>query len=280
MHRHKINNVESFATVVDMFLDLSPEILKQFPTNTAQQPPSLSSPQSSTAIAATTSSSLPSSGTALSKTIGANWNHYCLHTGESKYSNFHAYLFDAHYKIRQCKNACSHWSNSYQYQKNPTNKKSERTIEIIKSLLSEFAYDPFSNGGHHQYVDKNLKQLDSLQSLGESSGYESLRYRPEEDDSPSSENSTSTTTDGSSSVTKSMSTNHNHPNGDEDLNSIEGNIKRKSEVWKISARRPDTTLTDIDFSEDLFIQGTVSLGEYSIVCWPCFDVLYSLCFTR
>lgn len=136
-------------------------------------------------------------------------------------------------------------------------------MEIIKSLLSEFAYDPFSNGSH-QYVDKNLKQLDSLQSLGESSGYESLRYRPEEDDSTLSENSTSTTTDGST-VTKSTNIHNNNNNNSvkeqiEDINSIEGNIKRKSEVWKMSARRPDATLTDIDFSEDLFIQGTVSLG--------------------
>lgn len=259
MHRHKINKFESYASVVDLFLDLSPEILKQFPNSLQPQQQQQSSQQQQ----------------ALSKTIGANWNHYCLHTGESKYSNFHAYLFDAHYKIRQCKNACSHWSNTYQYQKTPTNKKSERTMEMIKNLLSEFAYESFSNtngninnnnGNYNKnqhndsFSDKSLKQLDSLQSLGESSGYESLRYRPEEEDSTMSENST---TAGSLSTTSKLS--NKVPLVDDVNSDIEGNLKRKSEVWKMSIRRPDASSIDLDFSEDLFTQGTVSLGKFQFI---------------
>lgn len=242
MHRHKINKIDSYADVVDAFLDLSPEVLKQFPSAVAvpQTPPQQ-----------------------ISKTIGANWNHYCLHTGESKYSNFHAYLFDAHYKIRQCKNACNHWSNSYQYQKTPTNKKSERTMEMIKSLLSEFAYETFPNGGgggfskNEPLTDKGIKQLDSLQSLGESSGYESLRYRPEEEDNTLSDN---LSTAGSLSTVKGTG----KITGD-DTNDSDGYLKRKSEVWKASVRRTDTIM-DLDFSEDLFTQGTVSLGKSSRCC--------------
>lgn len=240
MHRHKINKIESYATVPDLFLDLSPEVLKQFPNAVQQSPQPV-----------------------LSKTIGANWNHYCLHTGESKYSNFQAYLFDAHYKIRQCKNACGHWSNSYQYQKTPANKKTERTMEMIKNLLSEFAYETFPNGNNNtttfnkgeSFTDKGIKQLDSLQSLGESSGYESLRYRPEEEETTSSDNSS--TTAGSLSTGKSS----NKLTLDDGCD-YEGNLKRKSEIWKISVRRSDNAM-DLDFSEDLFAQGTVSLGKYT-----------------
>lgn len=227
LHRHKINKIDPYSTAVEFFFDLSPEILRQPTESMAQQ-----------------------QFQPISKTIGANWNHYGMHTGDSLYSNYHAYLCDARQRINHCKAACNNWSNSYRYQKYPPNKKNDRSIELIKSLLNELGYE--SNGCNNSpidpIVDKGTKQLDSLQSLGESSGYESLRYRFEEDES------TTSTANGSNSSSS--------PSTDVcNLESIdsEGCIKRKYETWKSSSRRPEPVI-DLDFTEDLFTQGTVSLG--------------------
>lgn len=248
LHRHKINKIDPYSTAVEFFFDLSPEIMRQ-PNET--QTSSLQQIQP------------------FSKTIGANWNHYGLHTGNSLYSNYHAYLCDARQRIAHCRAACDQWANSYRYQKYPPNKKTERSIELIKSLLMELGYE--SNGCNGttsasphldgmMIVDKGTKQLDSLQSLGESSGYESLRYRFEDDESVA--NGTATTSASSSSASSPTSS------GDiaNKLRSIdsEGCIKRKYETWKLSSRRPEPVI-DLDFTEDLFTQGTVSLGSESFL---------------
>lgn len=223
LHRHKINKIDPYSIAVDFFLDLSPEIMKQPATSIALQQIQ-----------------------PVSKTIGANWNHYGLYTGDSLYANFHAYLFDARHKINQCKNACDAWSNTYRYQKYPPNKKSERTMELIKSLLAEFNGDNNLESG----LDKSTKQLDSLQSLGESSGYESLRYRYEEDEIS---NSNGITNNGSAAAQLHESS---FP---ENLDN-EGIVKKKTEVWKQSSRRAEPVI-ELDFSEDLFTQGTVTMGK-------------------
>ena len=191
----------------------------------------------------------------ISKTIGANWNYYGLYTGDSLYSNYHAYLFDARHRIAQCKVSCDQWSNGYRYQKHPQNKRSERTMDLIKSLLSEFAYDSsMPNSGVDAHSEKGTKQLDSLQSLGESSGYESLRYRPEDDDNSSSSNALT--------LSAAASTNNDSTVGSQNGDGLDCNgvHKRKTEIWKVSNRHHDTVI-DLDFSEDLFTQGTVTLGE-------------------
>ncbi|XP_031633699.1 UPF0518 protein GF15501 isoform X3 [Contarinia nasturtii] len=226
LHRHKINKIDPYSTAVEFFFDLSPEIMHQPNESVAHQQIQ-----------------------PISKTIGANWNHYGLHSGDSLYSNYHAYLCDARQRINHCKAACNNWSNSYRYQKHPANKKNERSLEIIKSLLSELGYE--SNGSNiDANIDKGTKQLDSLQSLGESSGYESLRYRFEEDESTS-------TTNGMSTISSSPPVEvNNFENIDAD-----GCIKRKYETWKLSSRRPEPVI-DLDFTEDLFTQGTVSLGPF------------------
>lgn len=222
LHRHKINKIDPYSTAVEFFIDLSPEIMR-LPTesmaNQQMQP--------------------------MSKTIGANWNHYGLHTGDSLYSNYHAYLCDARQRINVCKSACNNWANAYRYQKHPPNRRNDRSIELIKSLLAEMGYE--TNGGSNidATIDKCTKQLDSLQSLGESSGYESLRYRFEEDES------TPSTTNGSPP---------SEPSAFESIDS-DGCVKRKYEVWKMSSRRADPVI--VDFTEDLFTQGTVSLGKFS-----------------
>lgn len=232
LHRHKINKIDPYSTAVEFFFDLTPEIMRQPNESIAHQQIQ-----------------------PISKTIGANWNHYGLHTGDSLYSNYHAYLCDARQRIGHCKSACNNWANSYRYQKHPPNKKNERSIELIKSLLIELGYE--SSGCNITNIDsvindKGTKQLDSLQSLGESSGYESLRYRFEEDES------TISTING-------LNTNSSSPTISEmnHLESIDsdGCIKRKYEVWKLSSRRPEPVI-DLDFTEDLFTQGTVSLGWF------------------
>lgn len=226
LHRYKINKIDPYSTAVDFFLELSPEIMKTSADSLAHQQIQ-----------------------PISKTIGANWNHYGLYTGDTLYSNYHAYLCDARQRIQQCKNACDNWSNAYRYQKNPSSKRSERTMELIKSLLSEFNDEPTLDAN----LDKGTKQLDSLQSLGESSGYESLRYRYEEDE---------TTTTSSSSNTMPNESSSHIASEQQQSTDADGNLKRKQEVWKQSSRRAEPVI-DLDFSEDLFAQGSVTLGKYS-----------------
>lgn len=249
LHRHKINKVDPYLNSVEYFLDLTPEVMKHTSNSVAHeqiQP--------------------------VSKTIGANWNHYALHQGESLYSNYHAYLFDARNKIMQCKNACDLWSNLYKYQKMPNsnnlinkrhqqqeqnqqNDKSEQNskkiVELIKNFLEEFSLDEnsltilnkgqnaVSNNMNNNNVmvgesekSSSFKQLDSLQSLGESSGYESFKYRPDDED---------------------------------DIENGQDNEKQQSEKdkesWIISSQKEEK-LSDLDLSEDLFRQGSVSLGKF------------------
>lgn len=211
-HRHKVNKVDGYATAVEHFLELAPEVMKHACDSAAQrhiQP--------------------------ISKTIGANWNHYGLHTGDSLYANYRAYLFDARHKITQCYRACSQWSTPYRLQQNQaTSKRSEKTMELIRNFLSEFSSND-TNGYQMHDAERSGKQLDSLQSLGESSGYESFKYRLED---------------------------YEDSAGDRTLESvtIEAEQRRRTECWKLSSRRQETEI-EFDFSEDLFTQGTVTLGK-------------------
>lgn len=98
-------------------------------------------------------------------------------------------------------------------------------MELIRSFLNEFSKE-HGDGEKH-------KQLDSLQSLGESSGYESFKYRPEDD---------------------------SDERGAEADSGNCGESMRKTESWKVSSRKHEPEI-EFDFSEDLFTQGTVSLGK-------------------
>lgn len=169
----------------------------------------------------------------ISKTIGANWNHYGLHSGDSLYANYRAYLFDARHKITQCYRACSQWSTPYRLKQNQAaSKRSEKTMELIRNFLSEFS----SNDGYQANdAERSGKQLDSLQSLGESSGYESFKYRLEDDEESPGERTLEST-------------------------AVEAEQRRRTECWKISSRRLESEI-EFDFSEDLFTQGTVTLGK-------------------
>lgn len=203
-HRHKVNRIDSYTNSVEFFLDLSPEVMKHAATN---------------ALIETQQHHL------MTKTIGANWNHYGYYGGDSLYSNYHAYLFDARHKISICQRSCQNWSSTYKLENHTTNKRTEKTMELIRSFLNEFSNE---NGD-----SEKCKQLDSLQSLGESSGYESFKYRPEDDS--------------------------DERGGDVDISNY-GESMRKSESWKLSSRKHEPEI-EFDFSEDLFTQGTVSLGN-------------------
>lgn len=203
-HRHKVNRIDCYTNSVDFFLDLSPEVMKQAAQNALIETQQHNS---------------------LTKTIGANWNHYGYYGGDSLYSNYHAYLFDARHKISICQKSCLRWSSTYKLETHTTNKRTEKTMELIRSFLHEFSNE---NGDN----DKS-KQMDSLQSLGESSGYESFKYRPEDD------------SDERSNETDSSNF---------------GETMRRAESWKLSSRKQEPEI-EFDFSEDLFTQGTVSLGN-------------------
>lgn len=248
--KHKINKISSYAKTLDFLLDLAPEVMKNSNKISAehnsmdyQQPASMPLPSSSTQ-------------NKVSRTIGANWNHYAMHSGETLYSNYHAYLYDAHQKIKRTKKACLQWSDNYFYkqpfkEKSRLNTKNDQTIQLIRSFLTEFNVEPT-----HEEQSVNLsaglggKQLDSLQSIGESSGYESMKYRPDDDDESSSE------------ILQQKS------NNDSGFNTMINNnggrnvtIVKNVEPWRISRYRQDQII-EMELTEDVFTQGTVSLGKF------------------
>lgn len=247
-HRFKVNRVDPYSNAVEYFLNTSPDIMKKVNN-----------------VLSINNNNNPSlgggSGRNISKTIGANWNHYGLNTGETLLANYQAYLLEARSRIVQCKHACDQWNNVYRYQKlnklvnnnssslspngNGTASEDVRTykVQMIKNFLSEFTTAPdsavdltgdgdrssqcqspagmFGTGGGGPQLTATSKQLDSLQSLGDSSGYESLNIT-------------------------------NLGTGSED--------GRRHESWKVSSVKEET-IVDLDLSEDLFAQGTVSLGK-------------------
>lgn len=244
--KHKINKIQTYAKTVDYFLDLAPEVMKNSNKILAehnsmdyQQPASMPA---------------PSTG-AVSRTIGANWNHYGLHSGETLYSNYHAYLYDAHQKIKRTKQSCDHWTDNYFFKAPPKEKQrqnqakmpNDQLVQMIRSFLTEFNVEPLEE---HVNVASSSggKQLDSLQSIGESSGYESMKYRPDDDDESSSENSQQKSNDsGFSTMINSVGVNN-------------VTVVKNVEPWRVSRYREDQII-EMELTEDIFTQGTVSLGE-------------------
>lgn len=255
--RHKINKIQCYANTVDYFLDLAPEVMKnstKISNENSSMDYQLQLSSLGPELLQTTPLNIPSGPTSLppsnvSKTIGANWNHYGLHSGgghETLYANYHAYLFEAHLTIKKCKMACDQWNNSYYYKPSsqPKEKRmpNEELVQMIKQFLAEFPVDETSSAfNNNQMVDEHINnscnKMDSLQSIGESSGYESFKYRPEEDDEVQQHKSDSSF---SSNITI---------------------VKSNVPPWLVSNCREEQII-ELDFSEDLFAQGTVSLGEF------------------
>uniref|UniRef100_A0A6B2EI34 FHF complex subunit HOOK-interacting protein C-terminal domain-containing protein n=1 Tax=Phlebotomus kandelakii TaxID=1109342 RepID=A0A6B2EI34_9DIPT len=206
-YRHRINKFSALADSAENFLELAPEIMKQL-SRKDQNP--------SNAIAT------ESPNKSLSN---YQWNHYNLHTDDTLYSNYYAYLFDVRHKIALCRSACDVWENSYKYQNVSTPKRTQNTdhlIEIIRKYVTEFKIE--------NCTDEKTKH-DSLQSLAESSGYESFRERPEDD----------------LAIVV---------NGD---NHEIGNTRK---LWKESSNFNEPSEVELNFSEDLFTQGTAHLGSF------------------
>ncbi|XP_059612393.1 FHIP family protein GK23746 isoform X2 [Phlebotomus argentipes] len=207
-YRHTINKFSALADSAENFLELSPEIMKHV---------SHKGKNSSNPNAPSESPNRPMSN--------YQWNHYNLHTDDTLYSNYYAYLFDVRHKISLCRNACDQWENRYKYQNVSSPKRTQNTehlIEIIRKYVTEFKIE--------NCADEKVKH-DSLQSLAESSGYESFRERPEDD-------------------LAIVANGDNHTE-----------IGNTRKVWKESRNFSEQEV-ELNFSEDLFTQGTAHLGSF------------------
>ncbi|XP_058118066.1 FHIP family protein AGAP011705 [Anopheles ziemanni] len=318
-HRYKINRVDPYTQAVEYFLNITPDIMRKVNSvlsinnnnNTNGLGASQSSGASQRVITTNTTTPAPTSANGLnggagvnmnvSKTIGANWNHYGLNTttGETLLANYQAYLLDARTRIAQCKHACDQWNNVYRYQKlskanfvsssgsgpagSPNggsvgnsleNAEDVRTLKVqmIKSFLSEFSSDSgtfgsivgdqpvgvgtgttsnasmFGGAGLVAATASGGKQLDSLQSIGDSSGYESLNVF-----------SQSTSEQLPAALVLPPEPKH-----------------QRVDTWKISNVREEP-IGDLDLSEDLFAQGTVSLGPFLTAIWGKLQTFTSNC---
>ncbi|KAH8298227.1 hypothetical protein KR018_011407 [Drosophila ironensis] len=243
-HRHKINKIDPYLSSSEFFLDLSPDVMKR--ARDLARPKSL--PEHPVV------GDIPSP--VMSKTIGANWNYYGVHTGDSLYANIQAYLFEAHWRIAQCQRDCLKWANSYRYQKWPRHghgRVHAHALELAKQFFTEFG-----GGAPAAAGETGEKQLDSLQSIGESSGYESFKWRPADEESEATDTTLATT---ASEADLEHNTSSISSGG---IGATQG----RRETWRISHNnRNELILTDLDFSEDLFAQGTVSLGPFLNAIW-------------
>lgn len=241
-HRLKVNRSDGYATAVDHFLELTPEVMKK---TLAFADIDNGNRSNSSAV------NNQSPQASWSKTIGANWNHYGLNNAtDSLYANYRAYLFDARQKIAQCQIACTRWSTGYRLQSNQatatSESRNEKRLELIRDFLDEFTGGTEEADSSDRSATSNGtvsgKQLDSLQSLGESSGYESFKYRVE-DDSSGEERTVEQTTAPVASA-----------------HSVWPNAGVSS--WKMSSRRTNDSEYEFDYADDVFAQETISLGKY------------------
>ncbi|KAH8403275.1 hypothetical protein KR222_009578 [Zaprionus bogoriensis] len=239
-HRHKINKIDPYLNTTEFFMELTPDVMKR--ARDLARPRSVQEP---TVEPTSMLPSLPSP--VMSKTIGANWNYYGHYTGDSLYANLQAYLFEAHSRIAQCQRDCAKWAHSYRYQKWPRQGQTRATahaLELAKQFISEFGTTAAPVAS-----ETGEKQLDSLQSIGESSGYESFKWRPADDEGDANDVSTTATAAAEPELEHNSSTSTSSNGG-------------RRDAWRVSqSTRNELLLSDLDFSEDLFAQGTVSLGE-------------------
>ncbi|XP_053661460.1 FHIP family protein AGAP011705 [Anopheles marshallii] len=319
-HRYKINRVDPYTQAVEYFLNITPDIMKKVNSvlsinnggmgtgsTAGQNAPPLGNQRTHGHNNNHTNNGGGNSNNAnlnVSKTIGANWNHYGMNTttGETLLANYQAYLLDARNRIVQCKHACDQWNNVYRYQKlskanfslpqptgagtatngngggssnsdsivNPEDVRALK-VQMIKDFLREFSIDsgigecdsqqhaPVTGtsstassaimfGG--SMAPSSGKQLDSLQSIGDSSGYESLNVF-------------------------SQATNEMVPvAAPQDLAQLKQ--QQRVDAWKVSSVREEP-MGDLDLSEDLFAQGTVSLGPFLTAIWGKLQTFTSNC---
>uniref|UniRef100_A0A2M4BB40 FHF complex subunit HOOK-interacting protein C-terminal domain-containing protein n=1 Tax=Anopheles marajoara TaxID=58244 RepID=A0A2M4BB40_9DIPT len=305
-HRFKINRVDPYTQAVEYFLNITPDIMRKVNSvlslnnaNPTNLPIGAPVPLSSNirSMGGTGSSNLN-----VSKTVGANWNHYGLNTGETLLANYQAYLLDARNRIAQCKHACDQWNNVYRYQKlskasltpsaaasgpsslttAPTDESGAPVgrsvkVQLIKDFLQEFSTssDQQESGtaergaavapsaimfGGVGLTNTGKQQLDSLQSIGDSSGYESLN------------------------IFSQSTTCSDQVQPQPQIGCLLGDAgqqqqqqpPRRIDSWKISSVREEL-IGDLDLSEDLFAQGTVSLGPFLTAIWGKLQTFTSNC---
>ncbi|XP_052862097.1 FHIP family protein AGAP011705 [Anopheles cruzii] len=316
-HRFKINRADPYTQAVEYFLNITPDIMRK--VNSVLSINNNNNSHSGGGSGTTNTNSgaphglLPlgnrasgiNSNMNVSKTVGANWNHYGVNTGETLLANYQAYLLDARNRIVHCKQACDQWNNVYRYQKlskvsllsasqgpatatsssngSNSNGPSSLThpddgglrtlkVQLIKAFLQEFnsasavpsdheqpsgaSAIMFGEGGSSVATSSSGgKQLDSLQSIGESSGYESLNIfsQPTGNDQQQQQQVAALV----------------------DAQQQQQPPKRL-DSWKIS-NVPEETIGDLDLSEDLFAQGTVSLGPFLTAIWGKLQTFTSNC---
>lgn len=233
-YRYKINKIDLYSEAVTFFLNLAPDIMKQPPFGV----------DNGEDIQDFQGQQLKNGGS--SSIIGT----------DSVYGNYRAYLFEAHLCIAQCVQACKSWCNFYNLYKWPpkrvnNNLQQQRFTDMVKHFHEEIDCQMSNNDQHQQqagntgndytacstnllYDDK--KQLDSLQSLGESSGYESFRWRaPNEDDDVISH--------------------------DLYLGAVEKSPTQVKDFWRHSKQHTKSDWTESDFSQESFCEETAFLGE-------------------
>ncbi|XP_035788858.1 UPF0518 protein AGAP011705-like isoform X2 [Anopheles albimanus] len=305
-HRFKINRVDPYTQAVEYFLNITPDIMRKVNSvlslnnaSSTSLPVGAPVPLSSNNRSMGMVGIAGSSNLNVSKTVGANWNHYGLNTGETLLANYQAYLLDARNRIAQCKHACDQWNNVYRYQKlskasltpsatasgpssltmttGPTDESGAPVgrsvkVQLIKDFLQEFSTsaDQQESGtvergtavapsaimfGGVGLTSGGKQQLDSLQSIGDSSGYESLNIF-------------------SQSTTSSEQMQQQPPIGD--AGQQQQQPPRRIDSWKVSSVREEL-IGDLDLSEDLFAQGTVSLGPFLTAIWGKLQTFTSNC---
>uniref|UniRef100_A0A182VCD7 FHF complex subunit HOOK-interacting protein C-terminal domain-containing protein n=1 Tax=Anopheles merus TaxID=30066 RepID=A0A182VCD7_ANOME len=261
-HRYKINRVDPYTQAVEYFLNITPDIMKKVNSVLSINNGGLASNGASSAAAGqpavvatalgnhrtlTERGGSSSANLNVSKTIGANWNHYGLNTttGETLLANYQAYLLDARNRIVQCKHACDQWNNVYRYQK-----LSKANFTGAPNVAANGA----GSSGQNSLVnpeDVRALKLDSLQSIGDSSGYESLNVF--------SQTSNDLVAPGTMPQEPQMK-----------------QQQQRIDAWKVSSVREEP-IGDLDLSEDLFAQGTVSLGPFLTAIWGKLQTFTSNC---
>lgn len=286
-HRHKVNRCDGYALAIDHFLDLSPEVMKlQLPADAdavAQPQPIASGGGGGGPRSLQQHQQQQPHG--ISRTIGANWNHYGVHSGDSLYANYRAYLFDARQKIAACQRGCARWSHSYRLAppaappattaaatdklQRKQRQRSEKTMALVRDFLSEFSGGEAAATGAAAAAPAAVaagKQLDSLQSLGESSGYESFRYRvdgePDGDDAEASgDEEHSATLDRTTASSGSDGCGANGCSTPGETITL-AEHRRRVDSWKTSSRQPRAG--DVEWEEDGGVddEGLTSLGKF------------------
>ncbi|OAD54158.1 hypothetical protein WN48_08288 [Eufriesea mexicana] len=165
--RRRLRDIDPFGRAAEKFLSLTPSCCSPL-TYINSQFSSLPNNTTYEKHSNTTSETL--------KSLPASIN-YGVRLSDSLYGNYHAYLCDARQKIRACRIACSNWSYQYngELPKDSTTSKSVKEMSVIDKKELDSG------------IDDSNTTMNSLLSLGESSGYESCAFKGSLQSTPDNE---------------------------------------------------------------------------------------------